>query len=146
MFDNICKINSKIEVTGIKEKSLIMIVKNNEVKTKEKYYLLVCRDANQKNKCCIFSNTSNESIKYLWNGENFNAFGGLLRVCRELKHVDISKLNTKNAKTLSYTFGYSKIKGMDMPKINTENIEDLSKIFCGCKELEKVILPKYNLY
>ena len=81
----------------------------------------------------------------LFKTEHINEMNFMFQNCRNLKHVDVSNLNTKNVAFMEYMFsGCSSLKTLDVRSFNTENVEKMNSVFQGCSSLESIDLSTWN--
>lgn len=74
--------------------------------------------------------------------------------CRNLKGVDLSKLDTSKVTDMSYMFGSpleycgvvgtNKLEKLDLSGFNTSKVTDMKGMFAGCKKLERLNLKGWD--
>jgi len=71
---------------------------------------------------------------------------GLFSGWKNLISVDISNLELKNNKDMSFMFNQcSSLKNIVFGDINTENVENMSYMFASCINLESLDITMFNI-
>jgi len=129
--------NSKEEITKnyLEDKNkpnLIQIIINNKVKSFKKLFYK-CNCINQIIFCKTFINTNITDMSEMFSG------------CTSLKEIDISNLDTNNAKLMNSMFyDCSSLKELYVSNFNTNNVINMNRLFSGCSSLKELNVSNFN--
>ena len=104
------------------------------------------------NKSINYNTTSNlildkdgeNVVEVVWN-RKFFSLSSMFLACRSIVSLDLSQLDTSNARSMDKMFGIcDSLTSLDLSSFNTSKVESLSNMFESCYSLESINLENFN--